>query len=228
MKSFAMAIFSILLILCFLPSVSYSQSFEGEITMKITNSNDEEPQTINYYCKGSKIRFEGTGKEGMGGAMILDTKNNNSIIIIPAQKMYMSYSFKNKMGTMSDSMRNKLEKGDVKMTGETKEINGFNCEKWIFKDDEGKSGEAWMTKGLRNFFFFNNPMKPRGDEPEWAKKLFTEGYFPMLLTSRDSDGKIESKMEVTSVQPRALDESLFTPPPDYKEMKMPMMMNQGN
>ena len=228
MKSIKNVLFFILLVFCFYPVRSFSQSFEGEIVMKITDKDQDQPQIVDYYCKGSKIRFEGKGDEGMKGAMVLDTKTSEALILMPTQKMYMTYNYKNFMGHARDSISKAMEKGDVKMTGETKDINGFKCEKWTFKDDDGNTGEAWMTKGIRNFFFFSNPMGGRSDQPEWQKKLTNEGYFPMMVTTKNSDGEIESTMEVTSVEKKSLDESLFTPPSDYKKMEMPTMMKHGN
>ena len=231
MKSILSIFIFTMVVFCFLPLRSYAQSFEGKIVMQITSKDQDRPQTIDYYCKGSKIRFEGKGAEGGGGAMVMDTKDYSALIIVPQQKMYMTYSYKNLLGAASDTVKNKMqtemEKGNIKMTGETKEINGFPCEKWVYKDDEGKSGEAWMTKGIKNFFFFSNPMKPENNEPEWQKKLTQEGYFPMMVVSKDEDGNIDSKMEVTSIEKKSLDDSLFNPPADYKKMDIPMM-NHGN
>jgi hypothetical protein len=226
MKSIRGILFLSLFIISFIPVKSFSQSFEGKIVMKITGK-DQEPQTIDYYCKGSKIRFEAQGEKGESGTMIIDSKSNNAIIIMPQRKMYMSYPYHNVLGAAGDTVRSKIEKevekGNIKMTGDTKNINGFKCEKWIFKDDEGKNGEAWMTKGIKNFFLFSNPMKRRSNEPEWEKKLIDEGYFPMMVTTKNADGEVESTMEVTSIEPRALDESLFAAPAGYQKMEMPMM-----
>lgn len=223
MKSIRGILFFSLLILFFISVKSYSQSFEGEIVMKVTDKDQDTPQTIDYYCKGSKIRFESQNHEGMGGAMVLDTKSYDALILMPAQKMYMAYNYKSVLGSVSDTMSKAMEKGNVKMTGETKNINGYTCEKWTFKDDDGTTGEAWMTKGIGNFFFFDNPMGGRSDQPEWQKKLTNEGYFPMMVTTKNEDGEVESTMEVTKIEPKSLDESLFSPPAGYKKMDMPMM-----
>ena len=227
MKFIRSILFLSLLVLSFISVKLYSQSFEGEIVMKITSKDQDKPQTIDYYCKGSKIRFEAKGEGSESGVMIIDSKDNNAIIIMPERKMYMSYPFHNALGAASDTMRSEIEreveKGNLKMTGETKNINGYQCEKWSFKDDEGKNGEAWMTKGIKNFFLFSNPMKRRSNEPEWERKLIDEGYFPMMVITKNEDGEVESTMEVTSIVPKSLDKSLFTPPSDYKKMEMPMM-----
>lgn len=223
MKSILGILFSCLLFICFISTKAYSQSFEGEIVLKITGKDQNKPQVVDYYCKGSKIRFEAKSEEGEAGAMVLDTKNYDALILMPAQKMYMTYNYKSQLGGVRDTMNKAMEKGNVKMTDETKDINGYKCEKWTFKDDDGTSGEAWMTKGISNFFFFSNPLGGNNDQPEWQKKLTNEGYFPMMVTTKNADGEVESSMEVTSIEKKSLDESLFTPPDDYKKMDMPMM-----
>ena len=223
MKFIRSILFLSLLVLSFISVKLYSQSFEGEIVMKISDKDRDKPQTVDYYCKGNKIRFESKDHEGMGGAMVLDTKNYDALILMPAQKMYMTYNYKSVLGGVRDTITKAMEKGNVKMTGETKNINGYTCEKWTFNDDDGTTGEAWMTKGIGNFFFFSNPMGGRSDQPEWQKKLSNEGYFPMMVTTKNADGEVESTMEVTSIEKKSLDESLFTPPADYRKMEMPMM-----
>ncbi len=223
MKSIRGILFLSLLIISFISVQSYSQSFEGKIVMQISSKDQDKPQTVDYYVKGNKIRFEAKGEEGGAGAMILDTKNYDALILIPAQEMYMTYNYKSALGGVRDTISNAMEKGAVKMTGETKDINGYKCEKWTFKDEDGTTGEAWMTKGIKNFFFFSNPMGGNDDQPEWQKKLTNEGYFPMMVITKDSDGNIDSKMEVTSIEKKSLSESLFNAPADYKKMPMPMM-----
>ena len=223
MKSILGILFSSLIIISLISVKSYSQSFEGEIVMKITDKGQDKPQTIDYYVKGTKIRFDAKGERGESGAMIFDSKTSNMMIVVPSQKMYMTYNYKGAFGGVRDSISKAMEKGDIKMTGETKDINGYKCEKWTFKDEDGTTGEAWMTKGIKNFFFFSNPMAGNNDQPEWQKKLTNEGYFPMMVISKDADGNIDSKMEVTSIEKKSLDESLFTAPDGYKKMEMPMM-----
>jgi hypothetical protein len=223
MKSIRGVLFFSLLFLFLVSIKSYSQSFEGKIVMQITSKDQDKPQIVDYYVKGNKIRVEAKGNEGESGAMIFDSKTSDMMIVMPSRKMYLTYNYKGAFGNVRDSISKAIEKGNVKMTDETKDINGFKCEKWIFKDDDGTTGEAWMTKGIRNFYFFNNPMRGNNDQPEWQKKLSNEGYFPMMVISKDKDGNLDSKMEVTSVDKTSLDASLFSAPADYKKMEMPMM-----
>jgi hypothetical protein len=53
-----------------------------------------------------------------------------------------------------------------------------------------------------------------------AAKLFADGFFPLKVVNTEH-GKKEVVLEATRVEKKPLDASLFVPPPDYKEMKMP-------
>ena len=50
-----------------------------------------------------------------------------------------------------ESESNEKTNGKFDKTGETKKINGYECEKWVYTDDNGDKTEAWMTKELGNF-----------------------------------------------------------------------------
>ena len=53
-----------------------------------------------------------------------------------------------------------------------------------------------------------------------AAKLFADGFFPLKVVNTEK-GKKEVVLEATRVEKKALEASLFVPPPDYTEMKMP-------
>ncbi len=208
------------------PFVAFSQTdFEGKVTMKM-QGEDNEPHTINYYVKENKIRFE-ADNQGQQGTMIWDGKNNKMTVIVPQQKMYMELPMNNmlkketEMGTENNQPSHKIN-GDFEKTDETKEINGYKTEKWTYKDNSGIT-EAWMTKDLGAFIFFNNPMARSSNQPTWQKEIENAGYFPMMVIHKDENGNITSKMEVTSVEKKSLDNSMFEAPSDYKKMNMPMM-----
>ena len=105
-------------------------------------------------------------------------------------------------------------------TGETKTINGYECEQWIIKGDDNTS-EAWMTKDLGSFIFFQSPMGGK-EKPKWQEDIESSGYFPMLVIEKDSDGNETGRFEVKSIEKKSLDDSFFTVPDGYSQMKMPM------
>jgi hypothetical protein len=206
--------------LIFLASTkNFSQTgFEGKVTIKLVD--DGETNFMNYLVKGNKFRMEFKDEESGGEAsMIMDMKEMKMITIMPEQKMYMEYPLKKAMEEHKAEMKEEMEK--VRVTDETKEINGFNCTKIVSKDD-GENVEAWVTKELGNFMFFEGPMGG-GEMPDWYSEFSDAGFFPILVIERDDDGEEESRWEVTKVEKKSLSDDLFVPPAGYEKMDIPMM-----
>ncbi len=197
--------------------LSYSQSsFEGKVTMKVQSEGNS--NTMNYLIKGNKMRMEFSGM-GHTGVMIMDVANKKADMLMPEQKMYMEIN----MNDFKDLAKDQAKDVDFKKTDETKTINGYDCVKWVYKSKDAH-GDMWMTKDLGSFMMFNSPMG-HSEQPEWMKTIQNEGYFPMLVTIYDNDNKTTSQMEVTSVEKKSLDASLFTVPSDYKLFQMPNMQH---
>ena len=212
MKLRNLAVFLLLAVIFALPGKSYSQDqFEGKVTFNVYDNG--ESHTMQYYVKGSKLRFD-ANEQGHEGQIIMDPSAKQFMIIMPQQKMYMVMPIPDMsdQSTDSESMDNK---GDFVKTGETKDILGYTAEKWTYKDGDDK-GEAWMTKEIGGFQLFNNPMQK--EKPQWQKDLETEGYFPLLVYENG-----DKVFEVTNIDKQSLNESMFEPPAGFQKMDMPMM-----
>ena len=200
---------------------NFSQSsgeFEGKITIKLVD--DGETNFMDYLVKGDKFRMEMKDEEsGNEVAMIMDMKELKMITLMPDQKMYMEYPLKKEMEKHKAEMKEEMEK--VRVTDEKKEINGFDCTKIISVED-GNNVEAWVTKDLGNFMFFEGPMGG-GDMPDWYSEFSDAGFFPILVIEKDDDGEEESRWEVTSAEKKSLSDDLFVPPAGYEKMEIPMM-----
>lgn len=212
------------LIMVVIPVQIHSQNFEGKVRMKI--SNDGETSYLDYLVKEEKFRIEPEESQG-GGVMIMNMKDQNMMVIMPEQKMYMTFPMKSHMKNFKnenkEDLKSKME--NIKMTGETKTINGYECEKMIYQDDE-QNVEAWVTQELGGFMFFNNPMGGNEEDfPDWYSG-FGDKFFPMLVIVKDDAGDEESRFEVVSVDKESLSSDLFDAPAGYKKMDMPMM-NMG-
>jgi Domain of unknown function (DUF4412) len=213
----ARLLFFLILIISLTGSYSFSQSsFEGKVTMKVTSEGKS--NSMNYLIKGDKMRID-FSQMGHASAMIMDMNAKKSFVLMPEQKMYMEIN----MGNFEDMAKNEKKDIEFKMTDVTKNINGFNCVKWIYKSKDAH-GDMWMTKDLGSFMMYSNPMG-HSQQPEWMKKIQNEGYFPMLVTVYDNNDKTTSELEVTSVEKQNLDASLFAVPPDYKLLQMPNMQH---
>jgi len=201
-------------ILCLISTVTFPQNaFEGKVEYKMTN--DDETTSMTYFVKDENIKIDVAGEEK--ASMIFNIKDNTMLMIMPEEKMYMEMKF----DAAADKMDEMKEKeNNYKKTGEKKEILGYTCEKWIFKDDDGEV-ETWLTKELGSFMFFSDPMGGEKTKPEWQSKLESAGYFPMEFTTRDDSGDIETHMEVTSVEKKSLSSDMFKPPAGYQKFEMP-------
>ena len=185
--------------------------------------------SMDYFLKNKNIRME-MGKEAKEAIFIYS--NGKSMILMPEQKMYMDLD-NSMFAKMKEMMhKNNDENKDDKdfdinkyKTGKTKTILGYECEQWIFNDTEdGEQDqvEAWVTDELGNFMFMENPMGS-GFSPGWESSFKNKGFFPLLVITKDSEGKETSRFEATEVDKKSLSDDLFQVPSDYSEMKMPGM-----
>lgn len=199
----------------FITGSLFAQSFEGKVNFRV--EGDGETADMSYLIKDQKFRME--IPEQQDAAIIMDMNEKKMMMVMNEQKMYMEFPMES-LQQMADNGSEEEEMADVQMTGETKTINGYECEKWTYEGEEG-SVEAWMTKELGGFMFMGNPMAA-DEKPEWQSKIEKEGYFPMLVIYLE-DGETSSRFEVTSVEKKSLSDDLFTVPAGFQKMDMPMM-----
>ena len=190
---------------------SFSQTnFEGKIVFQV---NDEGVnQQMSYLVKGSKFRIEPEGTQGQG-IMLFDNDTRMMTILMPSQKMYMEIPMDN------EAMNNNDEDETVYFvkTRESKEINGYTCDKFEFKDKDGE-GVAWMTKELGGFLFLNDPESRQ--ESGWQKAIAEEGYFPMEVYQKNASGDEYSVFKIIELKPMDLDNALFNVPAGFKKLDM--------
>ena len=208
----------VLVTLFFFSPKNFSQStFEGKVVIETTN--DGQTHTLNYYAKGDMARFDVNSERGNAN-IIFDKKNKKMLMVMPTMKMYMEFPMDMDLGDNESNATEDKSKSDFVKTSETKTINGYKCEKWVIKEGD-KTSEAWMTKDLGGFVFFQSPMGNH-QKQKWQEDIENSGYFPMLVVEKDSDGNETGRFEVKSVEKKSLDNSFFTVPAGYNQMKMPM------
>lgn len=195
-------------------------NFEGKLKIQISEQGTK--HTMDYMVKGEKFRIEMKDTDE-AAAIIFDQKLKKMLVVMTDQKMYIEMALDN-IETES-FFENNSTGSDITKTGETKVIHGFECEKWIIKE-EGLTTEAWITSKLGGFFFSGNPMNEGG--PDWTSKLSDQTFFPMLAKVFKS-GKQINTFEVLEVTPQKLDISLFSAPSGFQKFEMPSFnMNKDN
>ena len=216
--------------------LALAQSFEGVVAYKMSGKGAATEMTQMY--KGGKSRTE-ISDRGQTTAMIMDASAQTMTILMPPQKAYMVMDMK-RMGGGLGGLLGKGHSGSgagagaagtlqqkVVATGRKETIAGHECEYYVM-GDKGEA-EVCSAKGMGMFMMGQSPMgggaaslaglsaMATGSD---AVKLFADGFFPLKVVSIEG-GKREVVMEATRVERKTIDASLFVPPADYKEMKMP-------
>ncbi len=186
---------------------SNQSSFEGKVIFDVIEDGDE--QVFNYFAKDKRFRMDMPEK---GGSILFDSHKLKMYVIVDKQKMYMETPM---MPTSAGAA------GSISKTGETKNILGYDCEKFLFKQED-MEGEAWMTKELGAFMFF---MESQQEMPEWQNEVLHAGYFPMQVTQHDKRKDVTSVFTVKEVTPMNLSSDLFEVPSSYQKLDL---MNLGN
>lgn len=199
-------------------SASSAQSdFEGKIKMKV--STDDDVSYVNYFVKDKKYRMEANqSEEGEEGAVIWDPVNKKMLMIMTSQKMYMEMpldvSKKAEEGNWKQELKN------LKFTGKTKTIHGYECKEAVYTSED-ETSEIWYTQELGTFFAMSDEFA--GDMPAEIKAIAENGFFPMLVVTKDNGGEEVNRMEVEEITKLSLNSDMFVPPAGFQKFDMPNM-----
>ena len=210
---------SLLILLFAVSDILLAQSqFEGKVKFKVYDGDDM--QTMSYFVKGNKFKFDPPEGEMGQGYMVYDVDKKIMTLVMVEQKMYMEMP----VDVAEEMMDQDNQDVYFNNTGETQEINGYLCEKFEFVDEEG-SGIAWMTKELGTFLFLGDPEGMENSQSNWQQEIMAEGYFPMLVKQENSSGELEPVFEIDEILPMPLDDEVFSVPAGYQKFDMPNMDN---
>lgn len=192
-----------------------AQSFEGVIEFKKQTLTD----TVNYiyYVKGDKIRLDEIGNKSkkVEGSFIIDLKTNTMLSLSHERKLYLEQA----PGVPAVV----VGKPEVIKTKNVKTIQGIKCAEYIVKNpDEKTQLTYWMADGNFNFFFKLLKVLNRKDKSAVYIQQLTDvdGMFPFQSFQLNLEtNKEEVKMEVTKLQKKNIDDSMFIVPTEYQKFK---------
>lgn len=194
-------------------------AFEG--TIRFDLKAERESQPLIYSLKGDRARFEIPQAGGPGGASaIVNLSKQEMYMMVPEQRMYLVMSLQQTPGVSSPEP-SKATELTFEDTGETAEILGRECRKYLITDRKSTT-EVWGAKGMGTFmaqFGGGNPMQG-GSIPDWQQELGAQGFFPLRVIGRDSRGQETFRMEATQIEERPLSDDLFAVPEDYQQLDM--------
>ncbi len=217
--------------------VSGGGKFEGTITAKMMPGS-ERPMEVHYAIKGPRMRVETQLAQGGAamGVVLMDLSAGTQTMLMPQTKTYMSMNQDSgKFKEMADAAA-KISGEDstsdlykVTTTGQTETVAGYSCQHWLMGSK--KQTDVCLAKGLGQTGSILDQLKTFGlDEQAKAQiqanpeflKFAENGAFPMKM-SQIENGQSKMIMEVTNVERKTLDDSLFAVPSDYKKMEIPGM-----
>lgn len=188
-----------------------NKSFEGVISF--TKKNGTSESKYKYYVKGDNVRVEELNADGtIQGIMLVNTTDKTIRALSPERKLYMDVPAKSGFSSTSVSVEKKTT---------SKTIMEQKCTEWIASSkDEDRLISYWMA--FDNYDFFIPFLKTinRKDKQAVYFLAMTEvnGAFPMLSIETKSDGTEISRLTVTAIDKKTLEESLFEIPSTYSKM----------
>lgn len=150
---------SILFTLLFVLSMGTisAQITEGQLTYKMEFSSDD-PQmsaaipmmqgsTMQLYFAKDKSAADVSMGSFMKMKSVMDSKLDKGVILIDI----MGQKVANNIESISKQKVDKEKIGKPVMTSETKKIIGFNCKKYVIKDETGNGNESvlWITTDIK-------------------------------------------------------------------------------
>jgi hypothetical protein len=204
---------ALFLMLACAASSAEAQAFEGSVTMNVVNDNGA-VRAMTFMLKRGMIRFEPAAQV----AVILDPVAQRLMLIMNAQRMYTEVDFAAAAANGQQQAQAVVGKNpSIVRTGKMETIAGYKCEHVTISDDDGQSVDACLTEALGGFRMpaASNPMSPQR-EAGWLTKIGATN-FPLRVLK---NGK--TIQEVTAIEKKPLDLSLFEAPEGFQSFQMPV------
>ena len=224
----------LIIIFCaFLSMNTFAQAgFEGTIQFKVKISGKEFdryskafPESIQLKIRGHNMRGKTSGGQitSLMSGFIFDGDHKTAYVLSDA----FQTAFKLKSADFNEDSKTHSTKFSIEKTGETQSIVGYNCEKYVAKE-EGNSSTIiiWATEDF-------TIAKPT-NLANLTGNIFLEGVkgFPLKVTTIQNETTM--LVEVADIRKEPVDGSSFEIPSGYRiqdfdfNMFNAMLPNAGN
>jgi len=218
--------------------------FEGEIGIAfkdLSKSHGGAPETmpLSLQIKSEKVRAEipqnVSSKPMPKGYVVLNAPEKKLYVVMDEQKQVIVVDL-NKTGEQLKSFSAGLPKGPkdkgesptkpppkVTKTGVTDKVIGITCENWEVSDENRKV--ATLCIADQGASWFHLPLMGIPTEYAWALELMDGKHFPLRMIGYDKKtGAEEMRAEVTKLEKKTLQASLFEIPAGYKVVDVGSML----
>lgn len=183
------------------------------------------PEKYVLYIKGNRLRLEQDTDTEDKGVLVFDAKTQQGFGVEPDDQLYYVFPMEELPG---DTAKKLLEDVLITRTGKTGKVAGHVCDLYVSKGKtDGMSEEVCLANGLGNpalAGLMTGDARSPLEFPSWMLDQAKARAFPLRVILRSKDGQEESRLEATKVEPRRLEDSLFTPPPGYRRMDNDTLM----
>lgn len=185
----------------------FGSTFEGEITMHMVRAGAPEEDMV-VKAKGDKMRID------TNDAYLLYDPGSNKLTMVSAkQKSFMDLDFSKPGAPQANTSG---DTATIDKSGKHETIAGIDCENWTAHDPSGKKSEVCIAQGIA--FFDMGSMK--GGTSTIGKEMREKKLFPLRSVEYDAAGKEISRMQVTKVDKKSIDDSEFVVPKDFTKAAM--------
>jgi hypothetical protein len=187
--------------------------FEGGLVMHTTTPHGANDML--FITKGGKLRVDVPVPDGRTAHTIFDPATKKLTILMDSQQIAME------MPLPPPPPGDAPKPATITRTGKHETVAGYDCEDWeiVTQGGAGNHVSTCVTQGLA-FFDFSAMAGPTGGH-SWADELRDDNAFPLRSVEVDPAGKEISRMEVTKVAKRPVDDTAFTVPPGFHVMQVP-------
>ncbi|MFH5883314.1 DUF4412 domain-containing protein [Halalkalibaculum sp. DA3122] len=219
-KKFGVSVgIAVLLAIFSVPAVA---QFEGKIVFNSYEVTPDGSQSQNdqfsMYVTNDRILLEGENQYSFGGSIqtegVLVRLDFEDFVFLTGEQSALKIS-KQDISAMMNMFSNGNAAGqtpdvdqevEYERTGETQNVNGYSCEKFIFTDQEEPNAhaEVWMTNELNIHWgmlaepWGNTDLDMMGDQFS-TDLIFRDGYFPMRIEGYES-GELRQVTEIQEIE----------------------------
>jgi hypothetical protein len=217
------------------PSLLSAETFEGKVTMKITDANGK-TVPITFNVKEGLSRIDTEAGPGMTASVIMDSNKKEMTVLMPQQRMYMVQPLTLAAAAATAGVPDPTPDVSFEKAAGTEKILGYDCVKFIAKTKDATT-EIWTTDQLGTFMGMGGggPMggmtgrrggAPGAGSQPWAQALAGKNSFPLRVVSHNASGKETGRMEATAVEKQSLPASMFVAPEGWQNLS-DMMKGMG-
>lgn len=188
--------------------------FEGAITMHTTSAAASSDMVVEV--KKDRLRFDTKTPQGDAMHGVFDPTANKVTVYMDSSKSYMDLDF----STPQAQTNTNPDTSAVVKSGKHETIAGYDCEDWTVNDPSGKKSEVCIAQGIA-FFDLSSLKGGGGASSPLSRQFRDEKSFPLRSVELDASGKELSRMEVTKIEPKSIDDSQFQTPAGYNKITVP-------